>query len=147
MFNRAYPIYKFSTTNLYEYTDDGLAIPFSTSSSEPDLAIGTGSFLLADGVYHGFYTGHNDTFPNIGEDKERIMHAISYDNITWTKIPEDTFRAPEGYSTDNFRDPFVFWVEEEGCYWMLVATRTEKDGGFVARYTSDDLSKWTYRNH
>lgn len=137
-----HPIHKFSTTNLYEYSDDGLAIPFATSKEEPDLAIGTGSFLKAEGVYHAFYTGHNDTFPKKGKDKERIMHAISYDNVTWTKIPEDTFTAPEGYSKDDFRDPFVFWNEEEGCYWMLVSARNDKENGFIARYSSKDLSRW-----
>ncbi|HHX61313.1 MAG TPA: DUF4975 domain-containing protein [Epulopiscium sp.] len=140
---RAYhPIHKFSTTNLYEYSDDGLAIPFSTSEDEPDLAIGTGSFILVDGVYHSFYTGHNDTFGEKGLDKERIMHAISHDNINWTKIPEDTFLAPEGYSSDDFRDPSVFWNEEDNCYWMLISARNEDLNGFIALYKSDDLSKW-----
>lgn len=137
-----HPIHKFSTTNLYEYSDDGLVIPYATSTSEPDLAIGTGSFMLSEGIYHSFYTGHNDTYPKSGLDKECVMHAVSEDNINWTKIPEDTFQAPEGYSGDDFRDPFVFWSEEEGCYWMLISARTEEAGGFIARYTSEDLSKW-----
>ncbi|HWT73442.1 MAG TPA: glycoside hydrolase family 32 protein [Mobilitalea sp.] len=141
-----HPIHKFSTTNLYEYSDDGLAIPFSTSSDDPDLAIGTGSFLIADGVYHCFYTGHNDSYPDKGLDKERIMHAISKDNKTWTKIPEDTFEAPDEFSGDDFRDPFVFWNDDEGCYWMLVAARNDKLGGFIARYTSTDLSKWALQD-
>ena len=31
------------------------------------------------------------------------MHAVSSDKVTWTKLPEDTFYAPENYSTDDFR--------------------------------------------
>ncbi|WMJ86798.1 family 43 glycosylhydrolase [Anaerocolumna sp. MB42-C2] len=140
-----HPIYKFSTSNLYNYSDDGLAIPYSNSSDDPDIAIGTGSFLLANGVYHCFYTGHNDSYPDKGLDKERIMHAISSDNKKWEKISKDTFQAPEEYSGDDFRDPFVFWNEEEKCYWMLVAARNDNLGGFIAKFTSSDLSKWTLK--
>lgn len=138
-----HPIYKFSTTNFYEYSDDGLAVPFGDSMDDPDLAIGTGSVLKAqDGLYHCFYTGHNDTFPEKGKDKECVMHAVSEDNVKWTKLPEDTLYAADNYSGDDFRDPFVFWNEEEQCYWMLIAAREDSLGGVVARYTSTDLSTW-----
>lgn len=138
-----HPIWKFSTKNLYEYQDDGLAVPYG-AVGEPDLAIGTGSVLIAqDGKYHCFYTGHNDTFPEKGMDKECVMHAVSDDNVTWTKIPEDTFYAEDHYSGDDFRDPFVFWNEEEECYWLLIAAREASLGGVVAKYTSTDLSHWT----
>lgn len=139
-----HPIYKFSTTNFYEYQDDGLMVDFGKSQDDPDLAVGTGSVLIdADGRYHCFYTGHNDTFPEKGKDKECVMHAVSEDNQNWTKIPEDTFYAPDGYSGDDFRDPFVFWNEDDGCYWLLIAARDDSLGGIVARFTSTDLSKWT----
>lgn len=139
-----HPIYKFSTSNFYEYQDDGLVIPYGDSVDAPDLAVGTGSVLKAqDGLYHCFYTGHNDTFPEKGLDKECVMHAVSEDNVNWTKIPEDTFYSAENYSGDDFRDPFVFWNEEEQCYWLLIAAREENLGGVVARYTSTDLSSWT----
>ncbi|HBA47425.1 MAG TPA: hypothetical protein DCZ91_06435 [Lachnospiraceae bacterium] len=71
-----------------------------------------------------------------------MMHAVSEDNVNWTKIPEDTFYAAENYSGDDFRDPYVFWNEEEECYWLLIAAREESLGGVVARYTSTDLSQW-----
>lgn len=136
-----HPIYKFSTTNLYEYQNDGLMIPFAQTVEEPDLAIGTGSVLYAQGQYHCFYTGHNYLYPEQGKDKECVMHAVSDDNVIWTKIPEDTFLAPDNYDGDNFRDPFVFWNEEDQCYWLLIAAR--EDGyGITARYTSADLSNW-----
>lgn len=139
-----HPIHKFSTDNFFDYHDDGLVVNYGRSSDDPDLAVGTGSVLIAqDGTYHCFYTGHNDTFPEKGLDKECVMHAVSTDNVNWTKIPEDTFYAPEEYSGDDFRDPFVFWNEEEGCYWLLIAARDEKLGGIVARYTSNDLTDWT----
>ena len=57
-----HPIHKFSTVNFYEYEDEGLAVPTGIAS-EPDVAIGTGSFFKGqDGLFHCFYTGHNDSF-------------------------------------------------------------------------------------
>lgn len=138
-----HPIHKFSTKNLYEYHDDGLVINYGDDSEDPDRAVGTGSVLIGqDGKYHCFYTGHNDSAPERGADKECVMHAVSDDNVNWVKIPEDTFYAEDNYSGDDFRDPFVFWNDEEQCYWLLIAAREESLGGVVAKYTSTDLSHW-----
>lgn len=139
-----HPIHQFTTQNFYEYEDLGVAIKCGPNMDAPDSALGTGSVLKdKDGLYHCFYTGHNDTFPSKGKDKECVMHAVSEDGVKFTKIPEDTFYAPDNYSSDDFRDPFVFWNEEENCYWLLIAARDKKLGGIVARYTSDDLTTWT----
>lgn len=138
-----HPIYKYSTDNFYDYKDHGKVLDFGLMN-EPDPAIGTGSVLLGqDGQYHLFYTGHNDMNGNAGRDRECVMHAVSDDRESWTKVPEDTFYAPENYSRDDFRDPNVFWVEEEQCYWLLIAARENTQGGVVAKYTSPDLKEWT----
>lgn len=76
-----------------------------------------------EGLYHAFYTGHNDTY----EPKEAVMHATSMDLDNWTKIPEDTVYAGETYSQDDFRDPYVLYVAEEQQYWMLISTRSGSD--------------------
>ncbi|MDF2609505.1 MAG: glycoside hydrolase family protein [Lachnospiraceae bacterium] len=136
-----HPIHKFSTNNLINYSYDGEMVPLG-GSSDPDLAIGTGSILVVDGVYHCFYTGHNYKFPEQGKNKECVMHAVSTDNINWTKIPEDTFLAPAGYEIHDFRDPFVFYNEEEERYWLLIAARKNDLGGVVAKFTSKDLKTW-----
>ena len=138
-----HPIYKYSTKNLYEYTDHGEVLPFGLMS-DPDPAIGTGSVMMdRDGLYHLFYTGHNDS-GNGGKGKECVMHATSTDRENWTKHPEDTFYSPDHYSKDDFRDPEVFWVEEEQCYWLLIAAREDSQGGVIAKYTSPDLKNWTF---
>lgn len=136
-----HPIYKFSTKNLIDYSFDGEMVPLG-GSDDPDLAIGTGSILVVDGVYHCFYTGHNYKYPDQGKNKECVMHAVSTDNVHWTKIPEDTFLAPKGYETNDFRDPFVFYNKEERQYWLLIAARKESIGGVIAKYTSKDLKTW-----
>ena len=139
-----HPVYKYFTTDLCGYEDHGMVLNFGLMS-DPDPAIGTGSVMQDnDGLYHLFYTGHNDT-GNGGKGKECVMHATSTDRETWTKIPEDTFFAPEGYSTDDFRDPEVFWSDEEQCYWLLIAARNTTQGGVVAKYTSNDLKNWDFQ--
>ncbi|MBQ8111220.1 MAG: hypothetical protein IJ124_13775 [Clostridia bacterium] len=138
-----HPIYRFTTDDLVGYEDDGMALNFGLMS-DPDPALGTGSVLRdREGLYHLFYTGHNDT-GNGGMGKECVMHATSPDRENWEKRPEDTFFAPDGYSRDDFRDPEVFWMEADGCYWMLIAAREQELGGVVAKYTSDDLKSWRF---
>ncbi|MDO4866065.1 MAG: hypothetical protein Q4C10_05870 [Clostridia bacterium] len=138
-----HPIYRFTTDDLVGYEDDGMMLEFGLMS-DPDPALGTGSVMRdREGLYHLFYTGHNDT-GNGGMGKECVMHATSVDRVNWQKQPEDTFFSPEGYSRDDFRDPEVFWMEEDGCYWLLIAAREEQLGGVVAKYTSPDLKSWTF---
>ena len=128
----------FETSNFYEYENQGLVIPYGEAMEDQDVALGTGSVIKdQDGIYHAFYTGHNDTYA----PKEAIMHATSTDRINWTKIPEDTLYAGEAYAKDDFRDPYVLYIEEEGQYWMLVSTRNDSTGVLV-KYTSKNLKTW-----
>ncbi len=136
-----HPIYKYSTENLYEYKDHGMVMNFGMMS-DPDPALGTGSVMQdRDGLYHLFYTGHNDSS---SKGKECVMHATSTDREKWEKHPEDTFYSPDNYSKDDFRDPEVFWVERDQCYWLLIAAREEVLGGVVVKYTSTDLKHWDF---
>lgn len=128
------------TEDYCTYEDMGVVIPYSEGMDDQDLALGTGCVMKdQQGSYHAFYTGHND----VRSPHEAIMHATSSDMVNWTKVPGDTFIADENkYSLNDFRDPYVFYVEEEQCYWMLVVTRYESNG-VIVKYTSKDLSKWT----
>lgn len=126
------------TEDYCSYEDMGIVLPYGNDAKDQDIALGTGCVIKdQNGGYHAFYTGHNDFY----SPKEAIMHATSPDMLNWTKIPEDTFIAGPDYSLDDFRDPYVFYVEEEQCWWMLVVTRAGGTG-VIARYTSRDLSKW-----
>ena len=138
-----HPIYRYRTDDLVGYEDLGMALNYGPMS-DPDPALGTGSVMRdQEGLYHLFYTGHNDT-GNSGKGRECVMHATSPDRETWTKQPEDTFFAPDNYSHDDFRDPEVFWVEQDQCYWLLIAARDNSLGGVVAKYTSKDLKTWNF---
>lgn len=142
-----HPIHRFYTEDFCTYKDCGEVLPFGKELEAPDLAVGTGCFVKDnEGKYHCFYTGHNDHADSLGIDKECIMHAISDDNENYTKVAEDTFYAPEGYSTNDFRDPQVYWSEDEQCYIMLVgAKKIDIEGSSIVKYTSQDLSTWTFQ--
>ena len=138
-----HPFYMYSTPNFYDYTDHGMVLNYGTMS-DPDPALGTGCIMQdQDGLYHLFYTGHNDT-GNGGKGMECVMVATSTDRVNWEKNPEPLLFAPENYDKDNFRDPEVFWVEDDGCYWMLIAAHEQSMGGVVAKFTSEDLVNWEF---
>ncbi len=138
-----HPIYQYSTADLCGYEDHGMVLNYG-QMSDPDPALGTGCVMQdRDGLYHLFYTGHNDT-GNGGKGKECVMHASSTDRENWVKDEEVLFFSPEGYSKDDFRDPEVFWVEEDQCYWLLIAARENTLGGVVVKYTSTDLKNWEF---
>lgn len=105
---------------------------------------GTGSVLKVGDLYHMFYCTF-DEHPQA----QWARHATSTDLTHWNDIPEDKF-GPDGeiYRMSDWRDPFVFWNEEEQLWWMLLAARentaTERNG-CVALCTSKDLSHWEYR--
>ena len=138
-----HPIYMYATRNLCGYEDRGMALNYGIMS-DPDPALGTGCVMQdQDGLYHLFYTGHNDT-GNGGKGKECVMHASSTDRKSWVKDEQALFFAPAGYSKDDFRDPEVFWVEDDQCYWLLMAAHEDTLGGVVVKYISTDLKNWEF---
>lgn len=136
--NGFHPWSLISTKDFTSYKYDGIVIPHSTDINSPESALGTGSVIKdKNGLFHAFYTGHNGSlYP-----KEVIMHATSSDMIKWTKYPEHSFAASSQYDKNDFRDPFVFYNEEERQYWMLITTR-KSNTGVIAKYTSKDLLTW-----
>ena len=71
------------------------------------------------------------------------MVATSPDFKTWTKNRSFYLKGDiNGYSKNDFRDPYVF-EGEDGKYHMLVSTT--KDGkGVLAEYTSADMNNWEH---
>ena len=118
---------------------------------DADYACYTGSVIEGnDGNFHMFYTAQNNYNPKYhrdGKPLQYIAHAISTDLINWEKLPELTFGADERiYEPFDWRDPFVFYNEEEKCFDMLLAARlrgaSEKNGGCVGLCRSYDLLHW-----
>lgn len=114
---------------------------FVTFSEDRRVGIfgGTGEILPVDGKYHLF----KEVEPNV------IGHYIgdtpyAFED-TGLRLPSDD----QQYVSWAWRDPKIFWVEEEHCWWMLVATN-EKTGNSVCRHgcvglcKSKDLRHWEY---
>ena len=134
-----HPWYKATTTDFMSYTDDGEMIPCGADGSQED-ALGTGSVFKHDNTYYAYYTAHNGDL----DPKELIYLATSTDLKTWTKQPSVSFRAPEGYDRNEFRDPFI--LKENNEFKMLVSTRADVNGawkGVIAQFKSTDLYNWT----
>ncbi len=124
------------------YTYNGEAIPV-TNTAHYDMALGTGSVTKVGDVYHAFYTGNNPHFLAQGKPREYVRHAVGTSLTDFVKLEDETFtmNTSEGYNTVDFRDPFLFWNEEQGEWWLLITA--VKDGkGVTARYRSTDLKNW-----
>lgn len=145
------PWFHLGTRDFVSFTDYGEAIPRG-SAEDQDLYVFTGCVLEHEGLFHIFYTGHNPHLRAVGKPEQAIMHATSPDLITWTKDPANPilFADTQRYEIHDWRDPFIFWNDNAGEFWMLLAAR-EKHGpanrrGCVGLVTSPDLGSWTIQD-
>ena len=143
-----------STKDMVNWTNYPTALLSDGDPQGPDgQHMFTGSVIEQDGVFHIFYTGFNETNP---EGREFIRHATSPDLKHFTKHPEDII-APDGkiyadHVKRDFRDAYVFWNQEEKCYWMIVLAnvvgdKLPPDGRApwrIGLLTSPDLKVWNY---
>lgn len=117
----------------------------------PDFDNFTGCVVEHDGRFHILYTGNNGTYPAQGKPAQVLLHAESDDLQHWRKTGRLHLTAPDGLEPDDWRDPFVFWHDEEQCFWMLVCARKTSGPlyrrGVVALLTSPDLFDWTPQPH
>lgn len=139
-----HPWYRVSTDDFIGYKEYGEMIP-SGSSEEYDYWVGTGSVIEDNGTYHAIYSGHNHLFPGLGKSQQSVLRAVSEDLENWKKIDREILEPSGAYNIYDFRDPFIFYNEEEEEYWMLI-TANRDDTPIIALYTAKDvttdLSKW-----
>lgn len=139
-----------STKDFLHWKEEGEALP-AGGVNDCDQACYTGSVIRGkDGLWHMFYTGQNPVNPDYGREGKAlqyILHAVSTDLKNWEKHYEAAFTAPESrFEPHDWRDPFVFWQEETGSYYMLLAARLQgkslRKSGCVAVCRSVDLWNW-----
>lgn len=138
-----HPIYCVNTIDAASYSAMGEIIPCGTLD-EQDPALGTGSTVYKDSTYYTFYTGHKDNATS-EQSKEAVLLATSTDFKTWNKERSFRLDAPSGYSSDDFRDPYVFYDTDDQLYHMLIATKKEGTA-VLAQFVSSDLRKWTVKD-
>lgn len=136
-----------STQDFVTFEEHGVAIE-SGGRDADDFNAYTGSVIEHEGVFYLFYTGHNpDRLGADGVPLQLVKVALSHDGMkTWEKQPELTFGAPEGYEDGDWRDPFVYRVEGES-QWRMLMTARRKEGpdrrrGVIAQLRSSDLRHW-----
>ena len=136
-----------TTKDFVNFEDLGMSIDGSDDENAYDKSIFTGCIMEHEGVFHMFYCGYNDKLSPC----QVVLHATSRDLHNWEKDPSLLIK-PDGeqYTLFAFRDPYVFYNEEAGEFWMLVTTAiTEmrsKRWGTVALYASKDLKNWEKRD-
>jgi beta-fructofuranosidase len=144
------PWYQVSTVDLVHFEEHGEMLSRGTID-EQDLYVFTGSVVEGLGQYHIFYTGHNPHFRKNGKPEQGVMHAVSDDLIHWQKVPDDTHFSPQDhYEMHDWRDPFVFWNQDAGEFWMLLAARLKtgpsRRRGCTALCVSRDLKHWEVKD-
>lgn len=135
-----HPIHEFTSTDLLHYNYKGRTLPFG-GNDDQDRAIGTGSIIKSGSTYYFYYTGHNDLHWGTGEPVEGIMYATSTDLTNWTKHSGFVLypSTADGYAANDFRDPFIYYNQAAGEYWMLLSAI--KNGiPVIALYSTTNLA-------
>jgi beta-fructofuranosidase len=118
-----------------------------------DLAIWTGSTVYADGLWHMLYTGINRRERQF---VQRIGLATSRDLVHWKKhranpVLEADGRwyglfGKRGARDQAWRDPWVFWREEDQHFHALITARSASGpaqwSGVLGHARSVDLLRW-----
>src|SRR6266542_2048787 len=123
--------------------------PGDRRPDEADFNVSTGCVVRDDrGVHHLYYTGQNPgRLGADGRPLQVVRRATSTDGMTsWVRDGGWELRAPDGYETADWRDPFVVKDERTGVLRMLVAGRHTtaplRRRGVIAQLTSTDLTAW-----
>lgn len=120
------------------------------NNREPNRNAYTGSVVRAkDGTYYVYYTAFNPDIQINGKSVQSVMRAKGKDLYHLVNDGDFLLTADEElYESFDWRDPYVFYHEEEKCYWMLLAARRRGSGalrgGCIALCKSVDMEKWSY---
>lgn len=133
------------TKDFINYEEAGTIIRRG-AADEQDLYIYTGCVYKKQRTYYVYYTGHNPHLRTRGLPEQKILLAKGDDLRNLKKVKEFVFQAPPTLEVHDFRDPFVFYDEDEGDFKMLIAGR-EKHGpskrrGVTLIARSHDLMRW-----
>jgi beta-fructofuranosidase len=136
--------------DLRSWTVLGDALGPGLAGAFDDLATWTGSVLCHAGRWHLFYTGIARADSG---GVQRIGVATSDDLLAWEKHGPVVEADPRWYETslagareEHWRDPWVVWDQDSGCFHMLVTARANqgaRDGrGVIGHARSADLRSW-----
>lgn len=127
----------------------GEAIPRGDENA-PNRNAYTGSVVkAADGTYYVYYTAYNAEVKINGKSIQSVMRAKGRDLYHLENDEDFLFTADDSiYESFDWRDPYVFFHEEENCYYMLLAARIKNGGGLrggcIGLCKSKDMETWTH---
>ncbi|HPF51076.1 MAG TPA: glycoside hydrolase family 32 protein [Draconibacterium sp.] len=123
--------------------------PDENSSEKDSSTVLSGSVIVDKNNVLGKQKGNTPTFVAFyTSDKSGQRLAYSNDKgLTWQKYEKNPIIAYD--STDDARDPKIFWNEETKKWVMLLSRKlsdseTSKGTSF---YTSDNLIDWQFQSH
>ena len=111
----------------------------------------TGCVVESGGTFYCFYTGWNPDRPHEGKYPQTICVATSRDLVEWEKVGDGPILWPDDrwYMPRAWRDPFVFYNEAAGEWWMVICARDahapQPRAGALALAASPDLERWEVR--
>ena len=134
------------------FKDEGRILPTGDETT-PYLNNYTGSVIKhSDGRYYAFFTAFNelnDSYKVNGKAVQSVMMAVG-DTPEKLEIVND-FRLlgdDNIYEVYDWRDPYVFYSEDDQCYLMLLCARRKGSGyhrgGCIGLCKSKDLVSWEY---
>jgi len=137
-----------TSEDFVRFESHGEAIPRGTDD-KPNKNIYTGSVIKTNGIYYAFYTAYNEDIKIDGKSVQSVMIAKGKD-LYHLETDEDFWLTADNqiYESFDWRDPYVFWNQDDNCFWMLLAARKKNSGelrgGCVALCKSEDLFNWSY---
>jgi beta-fructofuranosidase len=136
------------TTDFVHYEDLGESLEHGADDAQ-DQYVWAGSLFESKGVFYAMYTGFNRDYPKQGKASQVLMIATSSDLIHWNKTTEKLVVPQPGYDPYDWRDPYVFWNEDDQEYVMILGAR-KLDGqkirtGRTVWFTSTDLRNWDFQ--
>lgn len=146
-----------TSTDLIEWTYQGIALAPGHRGSWDDLALWTGSTVRGDdGVWRMYYTAISTAGHGVRD--QRIGLAESDDLFHWRRVGDTPLLEadPRWYATlglahdsaasETWRDPFVFRDPGGDGWHMYITARakgaTRLDDGVIAHARSADLLHW-----
>jgi beta-fructofuranosidase len=138
-----------TTEDGFDFKEHGKSLRLGNETS-PYQNIYTGSVIKAtDNKYYAFFTAFNSKHLFEGKPVQSIMRAVG-DTLDNLEIDENFRLLADNnyYQMHDWRDPYLFFNEDEQCYWMLVSSRARDTsshrGGCLALCKSYDLDTWSY---
>lgn len=127
-------------------------LPVALAPDEPydNAGVFSGSALtLPNGQHLLMYTGVEEHQRDNGFIEIRQTQCIAYgDGHDYQKYEQNPVitpdMLPEGSSTEDFRDPKIWWNDKERYFYAVICSRTEDGSGAVVLFRSADAQEWEY---